>query len=537
MLTGRFSSFATLRQPGGMSGYPSTEESDHDWVENSHASTSLSYAHGLATAFKMKQEKRDDLKRQVVAVIGDGALTGGMAFEGLNNLGHSESDVTIILNDNGRSYAPTISRLGKSLAKIRINPHYLNQQEKIEKVVRSMPLGGQLERAVSAAKAAIRDVWEPPSFFENLGVKYTGPFDGHNIKEVEEAIQNASQIHGPIVVHVMTEKGHGYAPAVTDTVKQMHDTSVSKEGSYTHAFSEILMKAGEEHPNMVAITAAMPDSTGLLEFGERYPERCIDVGIAEQHALTAAAGMAMGGLKPVVAVYSTFLTRAIDQLNLDVGLHRQPIVLCMDRAGITGDDGPSHHGILDMSLCLKVPGMTVLVPSSYQDLQAMFMEAMRIKSGPVSIRWPKTPARHVDESEIGEGLNARQTRPGTGKKVCILSVGKMLDFAEEAAEILSRQKIKPAVWDVRCIKPLDEKMLAAASDYDFVVTVEDGIAVGGAGSHIAAALKSSRTSKTHVENMGVPDTYIPHGKADEILKSLGLDGEGIARRIQKLIKE
>ncbi len=537
LLTGRQANFESLRQQGGISGYPSTEESTHDWVENSHASTSLSYAHGLSTAFK-KSGEEGNLKRRVVAVIGDGALTGGMAFEGLNNLGHHGSDVTIILNDNGRSYAPTVSKLGESLAMLRINPNYQRQEERLKNIIESLPLGNKIaQKALRATKAAVREVWEPPSFFENLGVEYTGPFDGHDIKKIEQVLKQASQVKGPVVVHVVTQKGKGYAPAEEDKTKQMHDTSTMKSDSYTNAFSEVLVKAAEEHPNLVALTAAMPDSTGLLDFQARYPDRFLDVGIAEQHGVAAAAGMAMGGLKPVVAIYSTFLTRAIDQLNLDVGMHRQPVVFCLDRAGITGDDGPSHHGVLDMVLCSKIPGITILSPSSYQELQEMFLHAMTIEDGPVVLRWPKTAARQVKPNEIGKGLKAREViKGGTEKTVCILAVGKMLEAAEGACAILAKNKIQTSVWDVRCIKPLDEKMLEAVADYELVVTVEDGLANGGAGTGIEQAL-FKMGSKATISIMGIPDAYIPHGKADEILSSLGLDVEGIASQIKKDLKK
>lgn len=534
LLTGRLKEFQNLRQPNGISGYPATEESEHDWVENSHASTSLSYAHGLATAFKRSNEE-GELKRRVVAVVGDGSLTGGMAFEGLNNLGHSGNDVTIVLNDNGRSYAPTISKLGESLARLRINPNYLRQQERAESAIRALPLGKQIEKAVKATKTAIREIWEPPGFFENLGVKYTGPFEGHDIEKIENALKNASKIKGPIVVHVLTEKGRGYRPAENDSIKLMHDTSSTKPDSYTSAFSESLLKAAEEYPNLVAITAAMSDSTGLLGFHARYPDRFLDVGIAEQHAVTAAAGMAMGGLKPVVAIYSTFLTRAIDQLNLDVGLHRQSVVFCLDRSGITGDDGPSHHGILDMVLCSKIPGITIFAPSSFQDLQVMFDDALKIEGGPVVIRWPKTAARQVSAEDVGSGLEAREVLKSSEKKICILAVGKLVEASEEAAQLLIQNKINASVWDVRCIKPLDPKMIKAASEHNLVITVEDGLSIGGAGTGIKEAIAELDT-KTKVCVMGIPDSYIPHGNADKILESIGLDGKGIAAQALKKLK-
>lgn len=543
IVTGRASQFDELRQGGGLSGYPSREESSHDWIENSHASTSLSYAHGLATAFDAATSA-GARRRRVVAVIGDGAMTGGMAFEGLNNLGHSGCPVVIVLNDNGRSYAPTVSKLGESLARLRINPHYLRQQNRAERLIRELPIvGHQMERALDAVKAGVREMWEPMTFFEHLGVRYTGPFDGHDIAGVERALRNAAHLGEPVVVHVLTEKGRGYAPAENDPVKRMHDTSALKEGSYTEAFAETLIKIAERRPEVVALTAAMPDSTGLLQFAERFPDRCFDVGIAEQHAVTAAAGMAMGGLRPVVAVYSTFLTRAIDQVNLDVGLLRQPVVFALDRAGITGDDGASHHGVLDMVLLTKIPGMTLMAPSSYQELQVMLEDALEIDSGPVAIRWSKTAAPHVEESEIGSGLRGRKVREATGASVCLLAVGKMLAAATEAAEILAERGVEATVWDVRIVTPPDEEMLQDALAHPMVITIEDGLKDGGAGEHIARKMQdifrsqedaSPEAAFPEVKILGVPATYIPQSSADNILSNLGLDAQGIAQAVKDL---
>ncbi len=527
IVTGRRDGFTALRQAGGLSGYPCRDESAHDWIENSHASTIVSYAHGLATA----QESDQGSGRRVVAVIGDGSMTGGMAFEGLNNLGHSGRRAIIILNDNGRSYAPTISKLGESLARLRVNPSYLRQRARLDRILHEVPvLGERLERGLEAAVAALREYFEPPAFFETLGVRYTGPFDGHDIEGLERALRDAARFEGPIVVHVLTRKGLGYAPAENDPIKRLHDVSEAKPGSYTAAFTEALVKAGEDHPEVVAITAAMPDSTGLLPFQERFPDRCFDVGIAEQHAVTAAAGMAMGGLRPVVAVYSVFLTRAYDQVMFDVGLHRQPVIFALDRAGITGDDGPSHHGVLDLVLLTKVPGMTVMAPSSYQELGQMLRDALEITDGPVAIRWPKTAARSVPDHEVGCGLRARKTRPGAD--VCFLAVGKMVERAEAAAELLAAAGIDATVWDVRVVKPLDPAMIADAARHPAVVTVEDGMREGGAGSAIVDALgvlaSSTGAAAPAVRVLGTPVAYIPHGKPDDILAELGLDAVGIA---------
>jgi 1-deoxy-D-xylulose-5-phosphate synthase len=533
LVTGRREAFDGIRTAGGISGYPDRAESEHDWLENSHASTVLSYAHGLATA----QASELGEGRRVVAVIGDGSMTGGMAFEGLNNLGHSGRDCVIVLNDNGRSYAPTVSKLGETLVRIRSNPTYMRRQARLERALQELPLVGlQMERAIEAAKAAVREVWEPPAFFESLGVRYTGPFDGHDVAAIEAALRNAAELGGPPVVHVLTRKGRGYAPAENDPIKRLHDMGGTKPGSYTAAFTEALLEVAEEHPEVVAITAAMPDSTGLLPFKERFPDRFFDVGIAEQHAVTSAAGMAMGGLRPVVAVYSTFLTRAIDQVNLDVGLHRQPVIFCLDRAGITGDDGPSHHGLLDMVLLSKVPGMRIFAPSSYQELGQMLRDAVDLDDGPVAIRFAKTAARHTGPDEVGSGLKGRRLLEGD--ELCILSVGKMLDAAEEAAERLAAEGVSVTLWDTRVVAPPDPEMLADAARHRYVLTVEDGLREGGAGALIAdelSELSIGHPTPPRVRVLGVPRAFIPHGKPDAILADLGLDATGITASALSLL--
>lgn len=529
MLTGRLAGFSSLRQEGGLSGYPSRAESEHDWIENSHASTVLSYAHGLATAFHANDERR-----QVVAVVGDGALTGGMAFEGLNNLGHSGRDVVIVLNDNGRSYAPTVSRLSESLVKIRSNPIYMRRQARVEEIAERIPwVGEQIKRGVKMSKAAIREMWEPPAFFENLGIRYIGPFDGHDIESLEEALHNAAEFDGPVLVHVLTQKGRGYAPAENDSIKNMHDIGSVKDGSYTAAFSEMLVKLGEEHPELVAITAAMPDSTGLLPFWDRFPDRCFDVGIAEQHAVTCAAGMAMGGLRPVVAVYSTFLARAFDQVNLDVGLHGQPVIFCIDRAGVTGPDGASHHGLLDMVLLTKVPGMTVMAPSSYQDLQQMMETAMGLTDGPVAIRWSRGKAAHVSDAEVGVGLHARKTRSGDGR-VVLVGFGQMFGAVSEAADLLATDGLDATVYDPRVVVPLDAAMLSELARHEVVVTVEDGLRVGGAGAVVRSAL-ADLDIDCRIRVLGIPVEYVSHARPDDIHARFGLDPAGICAEIRSLL--
>jgi 1-deoxy-D-xylulose-5-phosphate synthase len=542
LLTGRREGFEALRQAGGLSGYPNRLESEHDWIENSHASTVLSYAHGMATALSLK-----GLERRVVAVIGDGSMTGGMAFEGLNNLGNTNSRVVIVLNDNGRSYAPTSSKLGSSLTRLRLDPRFVRNRARLDRLVQSLPLGERLARGIESAEAAVREYWEPPAFFEQLGVRYIGPLDGHDVEGLESALRNAAEWDGPIVVHVLTQKGRGYPPAEEDEEKCLHDISgvldpstgqVTKSStpSYTATFTDTLLSLAETDERVVAITAAMPGSTGLLPFEERFPDRFLDVGIAEQHAVTAAAGMAMLGLRPVVAIYSTFLTRAIDQVTYDVGLHGQNVVFAVDRAGITGDDGPSHHGVLDMALLSKVPGMTIFAPSSAQELAVMLREALAMEGGPVAIRWPKTVARQVTLDEVGTGLRARRVREGDGE-VCIVGVGKMLGPALEAAELLAEQGVDATVWDPRVVKPLDQALLHDAARHRLVVTVEDGIVVGGIGSQLAGAvagLDEGRQAPPFVV-LGTPAQFLAHGKPDRILAELGLDAAGIAAATTKTL--
>ena len=570
IVTGRQAGFAHLRQAEGLSGYPSREESRHDLIENSHASTVLSYAYGLAVA----RDAGVDPHRHIVAVIGDGSMTGGMAYEALNNLGHSGKRVIIVLNDNGRSYAPTISnlttalptavesamaahpslptritdKLSHTLTNIRLNPIYVRRQRKIESFLQGLPVvGPQAEKGMEAFKAAVREFLQPPSFFEALGVRYVGPVDGHDLAEMEDAFAKAIELsaEGPIVVHVLTQKGRGYSPAEDDDEKHLHDTPVfdplvgpppAMPSGYTQAFADALVKEAEADARVVAITAAMPGPTGLLPFGARFPDRFFDVGIAEQHAVTGAAGMAMGGLRPVVAIYSTFLSRAWDQVVYDVAMHRLPVVFCLDRAGITGDDGPSHHGVYDMALLAKVPGMRVLAPSSLQEMQVMLHDALQLAdSGPVVIRYPKGTARQVGELEVGSGLHARQLRNGQrgDRSVCILAIGKLVGAAEKAADTLAAEGVQVTVWDVRSCAPLDPAMIADAAAHAAVVTCEDGIRDGGIGMTIADQVHAI-DANIPVEVLGVPTKFIPQGKADRILTSFGLDADGIATTVRSL---
>jgi 1-deoxy-D-xylulose-5-phosphate synthase len=568
IVTGRQSRFEQLRQANGLSGYPSREESPHDLIENSHASTVLSYAYGLAVA----RDAGVDPHRHIVAVIGDGSMTGGMAYEALNNLVHSGRRVIIVLNDNGRSYAATISnltaaantpierpdvdphrlpsritdKLSHTLTNIRLNPVYVRRQRRIEHFMQNLPyVGPQAEKGVEAFKAAVREFLQPPSFFEALGVRYVGPVDGHDLEELEASLRNAVQLsaEGPIVVHVLTQKGRGYPPAEDDDEKHLHDAPIFDPAigpppavptGYTQTFAEAIIKEAESDPRVVAITAAMPGPTGLLPFQARFPDRFFDVGIAEQHAVTGAAGMAMGGLRPVVAIYSTFLNRAWDQVVYDVAMHRLPVVFCLDRAGITGPDGASHHGMYDMALLAKVPGMRVLAPSSAQELQVMLHDAISLADdGPVAIRYPRGTAHNVDERDVGFSTHARKVRAGNGS-VCVLAVGKMVASAHRAADKLAEQGIEATVWDVRCCSPLDPEMIADAAQHHTVLTFEDGIRDGGIGMSAADQIRAIN-AEVPVQVFGLPDRFIPQGNADRILATLGLDADGIAVSIRAAI--
>jgi 1-deoxy-D-xylulose-5-phosphate synthase len=552
IITGRQAEFAQLRKAGGLSGYPNRKESEHDWIENSHASTVLSYAHGIAEAVKAKGEK----DRRVVAVIGDGSMTGGMAYEGLNNLGHTNSKVLIVLNDNGRSYAPTISGLTRTVSKIRSKPGYARGKRWSDELISSLPLVGDLgRRTVKGVKAALREmVDEPHAFFETLGVRYLGPVDGHNVAELEESLRNAAEYDGAVVVHVLTQKGKGYSFAEDDEEKNLHDVSgafdpavgpkpTAAPQSWTGAFTDSLLSISAQRFDVHAITAAMPGPTGLLPFEAKFPGRFHDVGIAEQHAVTMATGMALGGLKPVLALYSTFLTRAFDQANLDAGLHNAPVVFALDRAGITGDDGASHHGVLDMALLTKVPGMTVFAPSSAQELDEQLRTCVDITTGPSCIRYPKGMARQVPSDQVGSGFNARKARDGGAEAtVCLVGVGKMLEAAEEAAEEISAHlNVHVSVWDPRVVKPLDRAMIADAARHRLVVTIEDGIREGGVGSAIADAIGDFRLESEHAAGpvvvLGTPIRFIPHGKPASILTELGLDAAGIVATTTKALAE
>jgi 1-deoxy-D-xylulose-5-phosphate synthase len=544
LLTGRKAGFARLKKAGGLSGYPNRRESDHDIIENSHASTALSWAHGIAEA---RRQKGEDKGRHVVAVVGDGALTGGMAYEALNNLGHSSSRVVIVLNDNGRSYAPTVSKLSGSLTQLRLDPRYMKIREALKGVIEDVPVMGPLaEHSFRGITSALREAVEPHVFFEALGVRYTGPLDGHDIAQMEHALSRAASWDGPIVLHLLTTKGKGYGPAENDEVACLHDFKAAPiapgdEGglkpagqaaggeSYTEAFTKALLQEAENDESIVAITAAMPGPTGLLPFEKAFPERFFDVGIAEQHAMTAAAGMAFGGLHPVVCIYSTFLQRCVDQWNLDVALHEAPVVVVADRAGITGDDGPSHHGIYDMHSALSIPGVNVYAPSEPAEVAPLLHLAVA-SNAPSLLRYPKTPSAGP-LGPVGVGDRPRVLRKGRDD-ILFIGVGKLAKAACDAAELLARQGIEATVIDPRVIRPVHPELVSAMLGAHLVVTAEDGIVIGGAGQYLALSAEQAASDEEAVlpdfVHLGVPTAHLAHGAPDGILSSLGLDGPGIA---------
>ncbi|MGH7722035.1 MAG: 1-deoxy-D-xylulose-5-phosphate synthase [Candidatus Dormibacteria bacterium] len=538
MLTGRADRFDSLRQHGGMSGYPSRSESEHDIVENSHASTGLSYALALATARELRGEGG-----KVICVIGDGALTGGMAYEALNNIGQRQPELIIILNDNGRSYAPTVGGIAENLGQLRLSPKYERAKGAAGQTLRQLPVVG--ESAYGAAKRmkdSLKQLVSPISIFETLGLKYGGPIDGHDIRALEKALRDASAFRGPVVIHVVTDKGHGYAPAVGDEIDKFHGVSSfdadsgtfsSKPAAWTDVFGEALLEAAEADPRIVAITAAMASSTGLLPFAARFPERFFDVGIAEQHAVTFAAGLAMRGMRPIVCIYSTFLQRAFDQVTCDVALHRLPVTFVLDRSGITGDDGASHHGMLDLAYLRLVPGMIVSAPSSPDELRRLFATAVA-HDGPFALRYPRGSAPNAGSVPLRPLEIGRMAVVREGTDVALLAVGKMVGVAAAAAEMLQGEGVSCTVVDARFIKPIDTDIAELAARHRAVLTIEDGTAIGGFGDAVLEALAETGLA-VPLRRLGLPDRFIEHGAQALLLHEFSLDAEGIAGSARELL--
>ncbi|AKK06097.1 1-deoxy-D-xylulose-5-phosphate synthase [Corynebacterium mustelae] len=549
IFTGRAQQFDTLRQKGGLSGYTCRSESEHDWTESSHASAALSYADGLAKAFEINGES----DRTVVAVVGDGALTGGMCWEALNNIAASKNrKVVVVVNDNGRSYSPTIGGLAENLANLRMRTSYDKVMEHGKTTLKSLGwVGERTFEALHAFKEGVKSTVIPTEMFSDLGIKYIGPVNGHHQRALDSAMSYARDFDGPIIVHVVTEKGRGYAPAENDTEELMHSTGqINPETGlplklsnpdWTSVFSRELVKAGRNRDDIVAITAAMAGPTGLSEFQKHFPHRFFDVGIAEQHALTSAAGLALGGLHPVVAVYATFLNRAFDQLLMDVALLGQPVTVVLDRAGVTGSDGASHNGVWDFAITSVIPGIKVAAPRDADRLASLFHEAISI-TGPTVVRFPKgelpptIPAidtlsdgveiLHYTDSPLGESAPA----------VLVVAIGAMSQQGLAVARALEIDGLSVTVVDPRWVVPVAPSIVALAAEHDLVVTIEDGVIHGGIGALISEALSSSIVD-TPVRHLAFPEIFPLHASRSELLAEVGLDEAGCISAVREWVDQ
>lgn len=545
LVTGR-QNFETLRKQGGLSGYPERAESVHDIVESSHASSSLSWADGISRARKLTGES----DRHVVALVGDGALTGGMAWEAVNNIAaDKDRKVVIVVNDNGRSYAPTIGGLADQLAglrqqldKFRTLPVYETTMDKLKtKLQESGAVGQFAYKSLHATKKGVKDWWAPQGLFEDLGMKYIGPIDGHNQEALEEALQQAKKFGGPVLVHVLTEKGRGYAPARANEADQFHAVGVidpqtgepvkkASARSWTSVFGEEIADIADDRKDIVAITGAMLQPVGLKTMSERHPDRVLDVGIAEQHAMTSAAGLAFGGLHPVVCIYATFLNRAFDQLLMDVALHKAGVTVILDRAGVTGPDGPSHHGMWDMALMQIIPNMHLAAPRDAVRLREELREAVAISDAPSVVRFSK--------GEVGPEIVALQrlhdgvdvlAKLGTGEErdVLIVSVGAMSELCLDVASRLNAQGITVTVVDPRWVLPVPRSIIGLAARHRIVVCVEDGVRAGGVGSRIRQEMRAAGVD-TALNEVGLPTEFLAHGSRTEVMDRVGLSAAQIA---------
>ncbi len=543
ILTGRAEGFDRLRKKGGLSGYPCRAESEHDWVESSHASAALSYADGLAKAFA-HSGMRGGRHRHVVVVVGDGALTGGMCWEALNNIAAGKDrSVIIVVNDNGRSYSPTIGGFADHLSTLRLQPGYEWVLQTGKQALQRTPVVGRaIYTSLHAAKRGLKDALAPQILFEDLGLKYLGPVDGHDLRAMEAALRRAKDFGAPVIVHAVTRKGHGYPPAENDIAELMHQVKVMDPEtgapvvpagiSWTSVFAEELIRLAGERDDLVAITAAMPGPTGLAAFAERFPDRCYDVGIAEQHAVTSAAGLALGGLHPVVSLYSTFLNRAFDQLLMDVALLNAPVTITLDRAGITGDDGASHNGMWDLSVLGIVPGIRVAAPRDANTLREELAEAVAVDDGPTAVRFPKGPViEAVPALQRVDGVDVL-TRPGPadGHDVLLVGVGVFAAVAVAAAGRLADQGIGVTVVDPRWVLPVPPALLRMAERHRLVVSLEDGGRHGGFGWSLAAALRDAQID-VPFRDLGIPQRFLAHGSRDEVLADVGLTAQDVARAV------
>ncbi|QWF24357.1 1-deoxy-D-xylulose-5-phosphate synthase [Nocardioides sp. LMS-CY] len=535
LLTGRKAGFEGLRQEGGVSGYPSQAESDHDIVENSHASTALSYADGLAKAYTVRGEDR-----HVVAVIGDGALTGGMAWEALNNIAVARtSRLVIVVNDNGRSYTPTIGGLANALTALRTNPRYENVLDLVKRRLNAVPgVGPAAYDALHAMKKGLKDALAPQGLFEDLGLKYVGPVDGHDRVAMEQVLAQAKRFNAPVIVHAITRKGYGYDPAERHEADQFHgpgpfdvQTGAEKPKGliWTDHFSDAIVEIGQRRPDVVAITAAMMHPVGLDKFQARFPDRTFDVGIAEQHAATSAAGLALGGLHPVFAVYGTFLNRAFDQVLMDVALHRCGVTFVLDRSGVTGDDGASHNGMWDMSILQVVPGLRLAAPRDATRLRELVNEAVEVDDAPTVVRYPKGPPPEDIEAVGRAGGCDVLVRNGT-KDVLVVAVGSMATVAVGVADRLIAQGIGVTVVDPRWVKPVDPAIIELAREHRLVVSIEDNGETGGCGAVLLQTLNAAGVH-TPFRLHGIPQEFLSHAKRAAILERIGLTPQAIALSI------
>lgn len=537
IVTGRAGDFDLLRQRGGIAGYPNRSESEHDVIENSHASTALSWGDGISRGFSITGQS----DRSVVVVVGDGALTGGMSWEALNNIASAKDrNLVLVVNDNERSYSPTVGGVATYLSTLRVTQGYERFLDWGKEVLHKTPVvGAPIYETLHGVKKGIKDIVAPQGMFEDLGLKYMGPIDGHDFPALERALAQAKQFGEPVLVHVITEKGRGHQPAIEDEAEKFHAVGVvdpttgvpvtKSTRTWTKVFSDELVDIGAEREDIVAITAAMLGPTGLDKFAAAFPERTIDVGIAEQHAVTSAAGMAFAGLHPVVAVYSTFLSRAFDQLLLDVALHKAGVTFVLDRAGITGDDGPSHHGIWDMALTGIVPTLHLAAPRDSARLKEVLREAIAISDAPTVIRFPKGAVPvDIPAFERRDGIDVLYR--GESADVLLISVGAMATMSVEAASQAYREGVGVTVIDPRWVKPLPQSLIAMADRYKSVVVVEDGIAHGGIASALSEMFRKAGLD-TPIHSIGVPLAFIEHSKRSEILGDLGITAQNISREI------
>lgn len=538
LLTGRQVQFATLRQYGGISGFPKPEESIHDAFATGHSSTSISAALGMALARDLKGDPHS-----VVAVIGDGSLTGGMAFEAMNHAGHLKTNLIVVLNDNEMSIAPNVGALSGYLSRLRTDPMYSKGKDEIAELLQKLPHGSKLLKVVDRLKDSFKYLVVPGMLFEELGFTYLGPVDGHDIKAMMTMLQQAKTVSGPVLVHVLTQKGRGYQPAeenpdrfhgvgpfdvATGTVKKSGDGAPS----YTEVFGKTLVKLAQEDDKIIGITAAMPDGTGLNSFAREFPKRYFDVGIAEQHAVTMAAGMAMTGYRPVAAIYSTFLQRAYDQVLHDVCLQNLPVTFALDRGGLVGDDGPTHHGVFDIAYLRNIPNMVIMAPKDENELQHMLKTAV-YHSGPVAVRYPRGNGEGVPMDEelqrlpIGKGEILRE-----GSDVLLIAIGNMVRETLKAAQSLSAQGIEAAVINARYVKPLDEELiLDYARRTKNVVTIEEHVLMGGFGTAVLELFEAAGLTDVKVKRIGIPDEFVEHGKQNILRANYGLTAEGIIETV------